>query len=360
MSKIKIFVTYFTNDKPYIGSEIYQPIMAGNVGRQLPNGFIGDDTGDNISQLNQCYGELTSHYWIFKNYIPTAKEEYIGLCHYRRFLDFRKENEEIINLGREFPESPLNLTFYKYFIDYLFNKYSESLILSIIDGYDLITTYKWNFVNRTNRVQFDFYHIASEMDIALKTIKKVFPEYSKYAEEFFNDKEGYYCFCSVMSKSLLQDYFTWQFTLLDELSKVSKWEQYTEIRDLGMPEFERYRQYKEVRMPAFIMERLYNVWIRYQIDNNKIKVLELPCNILISPDEVTPEKRTKFIKQLASENKTIDPYYMDKISAQHPALNSLINLLVKKKKYYKLLGDPKSFFYDSHSLMLRFIGVFYK
>ena len=360
MSKIKIFVTYFTDDKPYIGSDIYQPIMAGNVGRQLPNGFIGDDTGDNISQLNQCYGELTAHYWIFKNYMPTAKEEYIGLCHYRRFLHFGRSEEEVINLGREYPESPINLTFYKYFTDYIFDKYNENNILSVIGGYDVIGTYKWDFVNRTNRVQFDYHHISSEMDRALEVIADIYPDYTKYAEDFLNDDKGYYCFCTIMKRDLLEDYFTWQFNILHELAKDNKWEQYAELRDLGLPEYEKVRQYREIRMPAFIMERLYNVWIRYQIDKNKIKMLELPCNILASPNEVFPVQRTKFIKQLALENKAIEPYYMDEITAKHPILNALVRLLVKRRKYYKLLGDSKSFFYDSHSLMLRLIGVFYK
>lgn len=131
MNKVKIFVTYHSYDFPVIRSDVFQPIMGGNQGAPLKDGFIGDDTGDNISRLNKNYAELTAHYWILKNYLPTAKEEYIGLCHYRRFLHFGRNEEEVLNLGREYPESPMNLTFYKYFTDYIFDKYNEYNIISV-------------------------------------------------------------------------------------------------------------------------------------------------------------------------------------------------------------------------------------
>lgn len=60
---------------------VYMPLQ---VGRALhPNVDLGmtcDNTGDNISQLNAQYSELTGLYWMWKN----CDADYQGLVHYRR------------------------------------------------------------------------------------------------------------------------------------------------------------------------------------------------------------------------------------------------------------------------------------
>ena len=61
----------------------------------------GDDTGDNISQKNPQYCEMTAHYWIWKNVHDT---EYVGVCHYRRFFG-------IDITGKESLENMLQHTF---------------------------------------------------------------------------------------------------------------------------------------------------------------------------------------------------------------------------------------------------------
>ena len=66
---------------PMPDKDCYLPVQ---VGRALhPDvGYIPDNTGDNISEKNPYYCELTGLYWAWKN----LKADYIGLVHYRRHL----------------------------------------------------------------------------------------------------------------------------------------------------------------------------------------------------------------------------------------------------------------------------------
>ncbi|MCS4465828.1 DUF4422 domain-containing protein [Clostridium botulinum] len=71
---IKILVA--THKKYSMPKEsMYLPIHVGCEGKK-DLGYIGDNTGDNISLRNSNYCELTGLYWAWKN----LKCDYIGLC----------------------------------------------------------------------------------------------------------------------------------------------------------------------------------------------------------------------------------------------------------------------------------------
>jgi hypothetical protein len=64
---------------------IYFPLHVGAQGKEHITGFTPDNTGDNISTKNPYYCELTGLYWAWKN----LDADYIGLCHYRRYMIYR-------------------------------------------------------------------------------------------------------------------------------------------------------------------------------------------------------------------------------------------------------------------------------
>ena len=85
---IKIFISYH-DEHPLIQSDILTPIQTGCADApKLFKGMLRDDTGDNISQHNRKYCELTAQYWVWKNYDKIGNPDYVGFMHYRRHFMF--------------------------------------------------------------------------------------------------------------------------------------------------------------------------------------------------------------------------------------------------------------------------------
>ena len=85
MSKVKILVACHKPDKVY-SNDVYIPIHVGRAVSRFKeemSNMIGDDTGENISEKNPYYSELTAQYWAWKNMHDV---DYVGLCHYRRYF----------------------------------------------------------------------------------------------------------------------------------------------------------------------------------------------------------------------------------------------------------------------------------
>ena len=78
---IKILVAYH-KESILIENEIFMPLQ---VGKQFSDNILemqGDNEGDNISDKNSTYCEMTAVYWAWKN----LSCDYYGLCHYRRLF----------------------------------------------------------------------------------------------------------------------------------------------------------------------------------------------------------------------------------------------------------------------------------
>lgn len=213
--------------------DVYLPIHVGREGK-ADLGYIGDNTGDNISVKNSNYCELTSLYWAWKN----LKCDYIGLCHYRRYFAGKNlhtnnaEKKKAIILHRQ---------------DY------EKLLRE----YDVILPVKRNYYIETVRSQYEHAHNKRDLDEAERILAELYPEYSEAFTKVMGRTRLHILNMFVMKKTLFDEYCSWMFNILFKLEK--------RIDISG------YNQY-EARVFGFISERLFNVWLEKQ----QLKVKEVP------------------------------------------------------------------------------------
>ena len=87
---IKIFVSRRLDiPSVTVSNPLYVPVVCGSTyAGKVDNGFIRDNTGNNISEKRNAFCEFTVEYWAWKN----AEADYYGLCHYRRYLTFSSKH----------------------------------------------------------------------------------------------------------------------------------------------------------------------------------------------------------------------------------------------------------------------------
>ena len=104
---VKILISYHKPDQ-LIKDDILTPINAGrsiSINNSNPNlpwlieNCIPDNSGDNISDKNLVYNEMTSIYWAWKNYNSIGNPDYIGHFHYRRHFIFKEMPKSVYELG---------------------------------------------------------------------------------------------------------------------------------------------------------------------------------------------------------------------------------------------------------------------
>lgn len=204
--------------------DIYLPIHVGREGK-ADLGFIGDNTGDNISSKNANYCELTGLYWAWKN----LDCEYIGLCHYRRYFGNKPKNNSL--------EAKQQAVFKR--ADY------EGLLASC----DVILPKKRNYYIETVRTHYEHAHHKSDLDEVEQIINEKYPEYSNAFKKVMGRTSLYILNMFVMRKSLFDQYCQWLFDIEFELEK-----------RIDISNYDAYN----ARVFGFLSERLFNVWLENQ------------------------------------------------------------------------------------------------
>ena len=198
----------------------YEYILQAGTGMadsKLPDASYYDDQGDNISDKNSQFCELTAMYWIWKN----SEEPIVGLEHWRRrFLLPDDWTQLIISNG----------------ID---------VILPV--PLCVMPSLKENFVTR---------HLPVIWDMTMNIIGELYPE-DKYKPEDYFIHTNLYSPCNMLiaRKEIFDDYCSWLFPILIELNN-----------RIGVVE-DKYQN----RYPGFVSERLLNYY--FEVHRNDLNIV---------------------------------------------------------------------------------------
>ena len=217
LSRIKIFVSAH---KPAVFPDCASilPIQVGAAnaeaaGKPLFENTLHDNTGDNISEKNPMYCELTAQYWAWKN----ADADYYGFCHYRRYFDFTTTEHKQNSYG-EIIDTAINAeSIAEYGLD-------DAAIAQAVEGWDVITT------PLNNVREFDGFtnlkdHWDADPHLQLKDLRHMYdvlcamhPDYREDADVVLNGTRAAFCNMFIMKKAIFQEYCSWLFPILSEFT----------------------------------------------------------------------------------------------------------------------------------------------
>lgn len=204
-------------------NDVYVPIKeekliqvgAALTDKRIADGVITDNIGDNISEKNRQFCELTGLYWIWKH----AKEDLVGLVHYRRHFLLPDNWVKIFEASKVDVILPVPL-----------------------------------YVAPNVEVNYKERHTPSDWDFVMGYIKDHYSEDYDQAAAFF--KDGFYSPCNmfIARRQVLDDLCSWMFPIIFALAD------YAGTRE------DSYQN----RYPGFISERLITYFFESRRDKYKV------------------------------------------------------------------------------------------
>ena len=231
--KLDIMVVTHKNlsdiNEPIPNDSEYIPMVVGpNKDNVSFSDFLRDDTGENIAAKNPNYCELTALYWAWKN----LQDDYCGLVHYRRYF--------VTSFNKPIP---------------------TQTIKEYLKEVDVLLPKKRYHDGETNLELYSRRHYKKDLIETRSIIDEFYPEYTAAFDKVMNDKSLHSYNMMIMKKSVLDNYCSWLFDILEKL------ENRTDISGYDA---------HQARIYGFISERLLDVWLT----TNNIQYKELPVRFL--------------------------------------------------------------------------------
>lgn len=180
-----------------------QPVQCGAALNPPVAGAAPDNTGDNISEKNREYCELTAHYFAWKN----VQSDYYGFCHYRRLLCADENVKKPYLALKSRPNSSL--------------LGSEDFWKTIIPKYDIIIP-KAEDMGLPCKEHYCTakHHFSEDLELFMRILKEKAPELFETAEEYLGQNRQYFCNMFIMNRQHFFRYCEMLFSVLEEFDKV--------------------------------------------------------------------------------------------------------------------------------------------
>lgn len=238
--KTKIIIATH-KEYPMPKDKLYVPVHVGaKLAKNTKLSYQRDDDGENISDKNPYYCELTGLYWAWKNQDKLGNPDYIGLAHYRRHFALKKTRVKGIEKRLE--------------------RVLKSAELKDLKGATLILPKKRNYYYVENL--YSHYCHTMEPEPLIRTgeiIKKYYPEYSPEFEKLKKRTTAHMFNMFIMDKDLLNSYCEWLFDILAKLEKEMS------------PKIGQYDPF-QARFYGRVSERLLDVYLRTNKINNYTEI----------------------------------------------------------------------------------------
>lgn len=238
-NNVDIFICSHKQFEKPVHNDIYKTLSVGNNTELYGDNIIKDNTGDNISNMNIFYGEMSGIYWLWKNY---NIKEYVGICHHRRyfeFLDNLPDNIKTFDIILPTPEQ-LNENIYNHY-SLCHNKDDIRVVMDImVNKYQVPIDIVNEVFNR------DYMHCRN-MFICNKTF---FNEYCEFAFGILNDYLKYH--------------------------KISNMNDVYKMVEKNKDKYFNYDIHYQSRLGGFLGERILNVFVAFKkLKIKYINIIEL-------------------------------------------------------------------------------------
>lgn len=174
-----------------------------------------DDIGDQISEKNPTFCELTGCYWIMKN----VKDEYVGLTHYRRYFSSTFGINRIL---------------------------TEEEIMKKLAKHDIILPFKQTLPVSLNEHYCQSSGKSKDLELLRNIIEQDHNAYLQDYDSVMNDNQAYFFNMMICRREVFNQYHEWLFDILFKLEKL-----------VDTSDYDDYQK----RIYGFLSERLLNVWV---------------------------------------------------------------------------------------------------
>lgn len=261
MSEIKLFVCCHQAGQHVPPHPLLYPVQVGAaLAKAHVPGFAHDDAGENISQKNRSYCELTAHYWAWKN----VQADYYGFFHYRRYLYLDEHGKRPYRMAGALTEDMLESLGFSGW-----ERWLEGKDCVVPMGEDMRIPVREHYANAP-------YHHGKDLALVERIVAEMYPDYVPAMEEYLSGTVCYFGNILIMNKPLFDQYCGWLFSILEEFDRRADTTGYST---------------QELRVDGYLAERLLGVYVTYLRRTGQTRVYELP-RVQFEPNRGQRWKRT--------------------------------------------------------------------